>query len=562
MRRIPFALQIASMFGLIIFLCFAVIGGIIFEYNLSSEEFNNLVNHTTTRTFLMKGSENNFAKALNDMRGFLLYSDTKYEREYRREMQQAYEDVKKFNESSTLQDTKTEGQKLEALLLEYINFGEKVIAAKKNNDPNMAAITSQGRALVEKIGAQYETVVKIQEGYLTSKSKTLRENTDKTIFISVIASGIILIIVIIIGLWFSRKTSRRLNTLKQQLSMVGALDLTGNDIYVTVNDEIGDMAEVITSMRKSLKAIVAQLNREAETLAAASEELSATVEEQLTAFEIISQGIQGISADAETSADSIGSLSSALEEISAKNEEINSTAVQVNNNTNNAVEDAHGGMHLLESVVEQNIFIDQAMTEITKVTTSLAQGSENIKNIVNVIHGIAGQTNLLALNAAIEAARAGEAGKGFAVVADEVRKLAEQSARATTDIEAIINSMGHEINQAVSTVSKANAEVLKGKDAAINTKNGFANIIHKLDNVKMGIEQIVMSIDETARGTQVMVGNMEDLNRVAQNTSANTQTAAASIEEQTAGMNEINNNAQSLAKLAEDLNSVVKQFKV
>ena len=54
--------------------------------------------------------------------------------------------------------------------------------------------------------------------------------------------------------------------------------------------------------------------------------------------------------------------------------------------------------------------------------------------VADMIGEIAAKTNLLALNATIEAARAGDAGKGFAVVASEVKALATQTARSTQEI--------------------------------------------------------------------------------------------------------------------------------
>ena len=74
--------------------------------------------------------------------------------------------------------------------------------------------------------------------------------------------------------------------------------------------------------------------------------------------------------------------------------------------------------------------------------------------MVNVIQGIAAQTNLLALNATIEAARAGEAGRGFAVVAHEVKELANETARATTDVSAMIAAIQEQVTDVVRSLGE------------------------------------------------------------------------------------------------------------
>lgn len=563
-KRFSIIMQLSSIFVIVIGLLLSVLGYVVYHFKDSGDATGSLITHTAVRLNTVKASRLQFTEALLDMRGFLFYPDgaSVYEQGYRDKIKKSSELAHKYDASSTQGDTKAAGAKLAKLVDEYIVLGDKVIAAKKANDPNLSSLTTQGRQLVQAITNQFIEVDDLQQKYMDDKGLFLAADAKKDANDAMIAGSIISIAVIILVIWYSRKLTQRLKNISFELSEVGSLTLNGKDVLPTMNDEIGDMGMIIINMKKALSDIVSQIADGSQTLTAASEGLSHAVGEQLKAVETVAESVTAIAAGSSQNADNISNISATIQEISASSEEINASTAEVNISTQNAVAEAEKGMEMLVQSVAQNESISQSMNEITAVTEKLDQGSEKIKGIVDLINSIAGQTNLLALNAAIEAARAGEAGRGFAVVAEEVRKLAEQSANATSDITLIINDMSNEINFAVKTVQQANREVDKGKEVTIATQKGFDVIMEKMAHVKDGIEHIASAVNETSQGIQTMVDSVENISTVAYATSTSAETVAASAEEQTAGMNEIDTNASRLSGLAGGMMEVVKRFKV
>ncbi|WP_114395252.1 methyl-accepting chemotaxis protein [Oleisolibacter albus] len=129
----------------------------------------------------------------------------------------------------------------------------------------------------------------------------------------------------------------------------------------------------------------------------------------------------------------------------------------------------------------------------------LAEVAARIGDVVKLIHNIASQTNLLALNATIEAARAGEAGRGFSVVASEVKGLANQTARATEDIQTQVSQM---------------------QDAARASVDAITRIATMIERMKEANRIIAAAIEQQGGATRDIVSNVQQAFSCTQQASA------------------------------------------
>jgi methyl-accepting chemotaxis protein len=228
------------------------------------------------------------------------------------------------------------------------------------------------------------------------------------------------------------------------------------------SDEVGEMGKALAIFRDGAQA---RARLEAE----AAERLKKEQERQVE----LEQHTKGFIATVTSAMERLGVQTDGLMTASSALADVAKSASSSATSAKSATASATSGAHAVASAAEQltasikeiseqahksRTFVDQVARNAGKSDeeiTALATAVQQIGSIVALIRGVAEQTNLLALNATIEAARAGEAGRGFAVVATEVKSLADQTAKATEEIERQIGAIQDKTTPSVSSPARS-----------------------------------------------------------------------------------------------------------
>lgn len=299
-------------------------------------------------------------------------------------------------------------------------------------------------------------------------------------------------------------------------------------------DEIGDFISAVNSFLETLEDIISRIVISSRQLTTESESLS---------------GITSSTTDnAEQQRDQVTQVSAAMQEMVSTSDEIASNTSDTDESARQAAELAGTGQATVATAVKSVTRLAEQVEEGSRRIQQLEKESGEIGNVLEVIQAIAEQTNLLALNAAIEAARAGEAGRGFSVVADEVRGLARRVQDSTTDIERIVSNIQSGAAGAVVDMSKA--KQMAGEASEEAGKSGEA-----LSDILAAVNRIVEMTTQIASATEQQRATAAEMTQ-------NVEASSGAIDKLTGDIGHINQSSKSLAKMAEDLDGLVRRFKV
>ena len=364
-------------------------------------------------------------------------------------------------------------------------------------------------------------------------SRAVTTSGRRAIWINVCVTCLIVALSAFVGFGLTKVIAPRIGHAMTALKQMSNKDLTYR-VRVTGTDEIGQMGVALNDCVGSLRELVESVAKGAETLSAATTEISA-------------RAVQS-AGNANTQSNRTNQIAAAAQEMTATIAEISHNAASAATASRASADTAEQGGAVMQSAAETMEKIAAATGSVSEKMGLLAASSEEIGKVVNVIQEISEQTNLLALNAAIEAARAGEHGRGFAVVAGEVRRLAERTKGATEEIAGTIRSIQDETRATLQVMDESRAAVESGMGETSRARTSLEAIIASSRQVEKQIELIATAAtQQTSAAGEIS----ESAGQISQLAVENSQGATEAVEA-----------LKNLAALASDLDGMMRQFQL
>lgn len=395
---------------------------------------------------------------------------------------------------------------------------------------------------------------------VTVPTEEVLAQTTKLTWTMIIIGVAGMIYLFIVLTWLIRRIVKPIVLTVGQVQAIADGNLALEPLAENSKDELGQLARAVNIMTNNTRTLIqeaTQISNQASTysdrLMSSTNNMSMSIDQVLTTTGELAAGA---SLQAEQAAVTLG----VTQEVGQKIQAIQVAIKEMTHRSQQTTQASKQGLLHAEQSIQGMEAMSEQVTLTAAVVQQLSDQSTEINRILQVIDAIAGQTDLLALNAAIEAARAGEHGKGFSVVAEEVRKLAEESAKSTSQIAAIIDTVVREAVKASEAMQHVVTAVQTNTQYIDANKQALDDILQHIVDTVAQIDDVTTASHLIQKETVEVVRAVENMTAVSEQSSAGTEELLATMEQQNTAVHELQSMAESLTAMTNSLQQTLAKF--
>ncbi|MEW9698389.1 methyl-accepting chemotaxis protein [Paenibacillus sp. SI8] len=431
----------------------------------------------------------------------------------------------------------------------------------KDLEINLLYLYNESQDLKDKIfelvDKFYVTYSEAADGAVSSSTEAL----DSTSHVMLIVSAIVLVVTVIIALLIIRSFVLPISRLQKAVALIAAGDLT-HTINSTSKDELGELSDSFDHMIIQVRQMLGATLHIASSLSVHSHEFHRFSQLTATANADILKAIHEISSGADEQAMKTEQSSLIIAELEAEIRDITAYTNQMMRTSDAAAAGTQHGATSVRALKDSSEQSQAVLLKVDAAMRTLSASSKQIGAIVHSITEISTQTNVLALNAAIEAARAGEHGRGFSVIADEVRQLSQQTNDSSKTIGSIIQSLQKQIHELQSSLQEAHESSVAQNSRVTDTLGSFEGIERSMTEIKEQIEQIHLKIAQASFKNDQLIGSVQFVAAIAQETAAGVEEVNSTSIQQDASIRRIAEESDDILDLAKQLFTEISKFQI